>query len=81
MAKVAVGEEDVVVALMVGEEDVAFVFFDVLTPLDLDLEQEEPEGALGPELGEVVGNECGVAQEAGDDDAGGYDDGDDDEDG
>ena len=75
VAEVAIDEEDVVVALVVGEEDIALFFLDVLAPLHFHLQQEEPEGALGPELGQVVGHVVGVAEETGNDDGGGHDDG------
>lgn len=81
VAKVAVGEEDVEVALVVGEEDVAVVLIDVLSAFDFYFDEKEPEGAFRPELGQVVGYDVGVAKEACDDDAAGYEDGDDDEDG
>lgn len=40
VSEVAVGEEDVEVALVVGEEDVAVVFVDVLASFDFDLDEE-----------------------------------------
>ena len=81
VAEVSVGEEDVEVALVVGEENVAVIFVDVLASFNFDFDEEEPKSTLGPELGHVVGDDIGVSKEAGDDDAGGYNDGDDDEEG
>ena len=66
---------------MVGEEYVAFVFLDVFPSFHFDTEEEEPEGAFRPELGQIISHDIGVAKKAGDDDAAGYENGDDYEDG
>ena len=64
---------------MVGKEDIAVFFLDILTSFDLDTEQEEPKGALRPELRQVICHHIGVSKEAGDDNAGGDEYGDDNE--
>ena len=81
VSKVAVSQEDVIVALVVRQKDVAFVFLDVLSTFHLHFQQEKPEGAFRPELGQVISHHVGVAQKACDDDTGGHEDGDGHEDG
>ena len=61
---------------MIGEEYVAVFLLDVFFSFDLDFNQEKPKCALGPELGQVIGDEVCVAKKAGYDDAGCYKDGD-----
>ena len=65
--QIAVDEEDVEGALMVGDENVGLALLQMGTALHLDGDEEQPEHDACPEVGGIVAPEMATAQRAADD--------------
>ena len=63
MAQIAINEEDVEVALMVGEEDVGLLRVDMFAAFDPDGDEEEPTGDARPPFRPVVADVVVVAEQ------------------
>lgn len=64
MAQPSVDEEDVECSLVVGDKDVGFACFYVVSAADFDWEQEDAAYEARPEAGRVVAPEVAVSDNA-----------------
>ena len=64
--QIAVNEEDIKGSLMIGHENIALSFLQILTPLDLDRQQENMRSDPRPQVARVITPEVAVANKTAD---------------